>query len=158
MAKAIDIESLPTSSDADPAHAGWPEPFRSQLGSFVGRTLGEPFGLTAFGVELETLRPGGQSALRHWHTNSDEFVWIVAGELTLVTNDGEQRLQSGMCVGFKAGVADGHHLVNRSGADATFLVVGSRAAGDRVNYPDDDFQWLEQDGRWIAARKDGTPY
>lgn len=136
-----------------------PEPFASRLCTYEGRNLGDHFGLSAFGVRLETLRPGCESALRHWHTESDEFVYVLDGEPTLVTDDGESVLEPGMCVGFRAGSRNAHHLCNRSGQVARFLVVGSRAKHDSVVFPDDDFQWLQDEtGSWYAARKDGTRY
>lgn len=138
---------------------GLPEPFHSRLGPYIGHAVSDHFGLTRFGVSVETLPPGSQSALRHWHSESDEFVWVVAGELTLITDAGESLLSPGMCVGFKGGEPDAHHLVNRSDSPASFLVVGSRTAGDNVAYPDDDFMWLQQpDGRYVPAKADGTPY
>ena len=80
-------------------------------------------------------------------------------ELTLITDEGATTVKPGMCAGFKAGVENAHHLINRSQEEATFLVVGSRVRGDKAHYPDDDFQWLvEEDGSWHAARKDGTRY
>ncbi len=136
-----------------------PEPFSSTLGAYEGRSLGDHFGLTQFGAALEILEPGSQSALRHWHTRSDELVLMLEGELVLKTDDGETLLKPSMCVGFKAGTENGHHLVNRSEVAAKFLVVGTRIHGDRTHYPDDDFQWLvEEDGSWHAAQKDGTIY
>ena len=115
--------------------------------------------MTQFGAVLDVLQPNSQSALRHWHTKSDEFVLVLDGELTLITDEGETALRQGMCAGFKAGVTNAHHLVNRSKATAKFLVVGTRARGDEAHYPDDDFQWLvEKDGSWYAAKKDGTKY
>ncbi len=88
----------------------------------------------------------------------DEFVYIVSGELVLVTDGGEQLLTAGMCAGSVAGKADGHHLVNRSGADATYLEVGDRTPGDGATYPDDDIVAKAIDGGWQFTRKDGTPY
>jgi uncharacterized cupin superfamily protein len=102
------------------------------------------------------LAPGGWSSQRHWHSAEDEFVWVVEGELVLVTDDGEELLRPGDCVGFKAGVANGHHLQNRSGADAVILAIGSRnEATDVVDYPDIDLCWSNATG---DAHKDGTPY
>ena len=140
------------------SYNGFPEPFYSRLGPYVGRELGDAFKLQQFGVSLETLPPGSQSALRHWHTKNDEFVWMVAGELTLVTNDGETVLRPGMCVGFVAGAEDGLHLINRSASDAAFLVVGGRRQDDAVVYPDDDIAWVATESGYAAAHKDGTPY
>lgn len=123
------------------------------------RVLGDLFGLTNFGVNLTRLAPGGQSALRHAHGKQDEFVYILEGEPTLVTNAGETLLKPGMCAGFKAGTGDAHHLVNRSTKDVVFLEVGDRSAGDSVSYPDDDVVAVYgSDGKWKYSRKDGTPY
>lgn len=137
----------------------FPEPFLSTLGPYEGRALGDYFGLTHFGAAVDILPPNSPSALRHWHTKSDELVLMLEGELTLITDAGEMLLKPGMCAGFKANVDNGHHLVNRSNAPAKYLVVGSRITGDEAHYPDDDFQWAaDDDGSWYAARKDGTRY
>lgn len=128
-------------------------------GPYESRNLGDGFGLTQFGVMMETLRAGSRSSIRHWHSKSDEFVMVLEGELTLVSNEGETLLTSGMIAGFKAGVENAHHLINKSDADARFVVVGSRVSGDEVYYPHDDFRWaVNDDGTWFAAHKDGTPY
>ncbi|MEZ8401234.1 cupin domain-containing protein [Vibrio splendidus] len=137
----------------------FPEPFKSRLGQSECRSLGDSFGLTQFGVNLEVLEPNAQSALRHWHTRSDEFHYVLGGELCLVSDDGEQTLFAGMCIGFPARVENGHHLINRSSEQAKFIVIGSRVAKDEAHYPDDDFKWVvESSGEWIPSRKNGTPY
>ena len=136
----------------------YPEPFRSRMGEGTWRALGDAFGLTQFGFNLETLEPGAQSALRHWHTLSDEFVYMLEGELVVRVNEGEFPLQPGMCIGFKAGEANGHHLVNRSQRRAVFIVVGSRVPGDTGFYPDDDLAWFRTENGRMAVHKDGTPY
>lgn len=123
------------------------------------RPLGDLFGLTNFGVNLTRLAPGGQSALRHAHGKQDEFVYILEGEATLITDSGETLLKPGMCAGFKAGTGDAHHLLNRTGSNVLFLEVGDRSAGDSVRYPDDDVAAVfGPDGKWKYSRKDGTPY
>jgi len=152
------IPVLPSAAAAD-SFNGFPEPFYSRLGPYSSRELGDHFGLSAFGVSLQTLPAGSQSALRHWHSKSDEFVWMLEGTLVLVTDEGESLFTPGMSVGYKAGESNGHHLINRSEEDAVFLVVGSRAADDMVHYPDDDIQWVKSsDGKFVAARKDGSTY
>jgi uncharacterized cupin superfamily protein len=98
------------------------------------------------------------SALRHWHSHEDEFIYIVSGELMLVTRDGEQKLTPGMCAGFPAGKADGHCLVNRANQDAVYLEVGDRRPEDAVTYPDDDIAGRATPQGRRFARKDGTPY
>ena len=120
--------------------------------------LGDVVGLTQFGVNLTRLKPGAASAHRHWHETEDEFVYILEGEPTLVTDKGEMPLRPGMCAGFPAaGVA--HHLVNRTNRDVTYLEIGDRTPGDEGSYPNDDIQAvLGPDGKWIFAHKDGRPY
>jgi uncharacterized cupin superfamily protein len=136
----------------------YPEPFRSRMGDRAKRRLGEALGLTRFGVNLVTLGPGGQSALRHWHTLEDEFVYVLEGEVVLVTNGGEQTLTAGMCAGYPAGKRDAHHFVNRSSSPVRYLEIGNRVEGDNAFYPDDDLMWgFGEDGEY-AAHKDGSRY
>lgn len=103
------------------------------------RRLGRLVGLTQFGVNLVTLEPGSQSALRHWHAAEDEFIYVMEGEPTLLDDNGEHRLRVGSFAGFPAGHPNAHHLVNRSSDNASFLVVGARKPGaETIHYPDDD--------------------
>ena len=139
--------------------SNYPEPFFSRMGGRVKRPLGDLFGLSNFGVNLTTLVPGGESALRHAHTRQDEFIYILEGTPTLVTDAGETLLRPGMCAGFKAGTGDGHHLVNRGAADVRYLEIGDRSAGDEGSYPDDDIRAaLDSSGKWIFTHKDGRAY
>jgi uncharacterized cupin superfamily protein len=121
--------------------------------------LGDAAGLTAFGVNLVTLDPGVWSSQRHWHSHEDEFVWVLEGELVLVTDAGEQILRAGDCAGFKAGVRDGHHLQNRSARLARFLVVGNRDDADHGEYSDIDMRFLpgRVSGPGGYTRKNGEP-
>jgi uncharacterized cupin superfamily protein len=100
---------------------GYPHPYAEPLRGREKRALGDPLGLTQFGVNLVTLPPGNWSSQRHWHANEDEFVYIVEGEVTLVTDAGETILGPGMTAGFPAGGADGHHLINRSDKPVVYL-------------------------------------
>ena len=137
----------------------YPEPFASRMADREKRPLGDLFGLTNFGVNLTRLAPGAVSALRHAHSRQDEFVYVLAGQPTLVTDAGDLPLQPGMCAGFKAGTGHGHHLVNRTDSEVLFLEIGDRSAGDTVSYPDDDIQAVfGADGKWQFIHKDGTPY
>lgn len=138
--------------------SNYPQPFAALMNARVKRALGDAFGLSSFGVNLTRIAPGGMSALRHAHTVQDEFVYILEGTPTLVTDAGETLLQPGWCAGFKGGSGDGHHLVNRSQADVLYLEVGDRLPGDAASYPDDDLQALQVDGQWRFLHKDGSPY
>lgn len=152
---AIDADAVPP---ARPTRV-YPEPYRSQVAGRVRRALGDAFGLTRFGVNLTRLPPGGMSALRHAHAREDEFIYILDGEPTLVTNAGETALRPGMCAGFPAGSGDAHHLINRTGAEVVYIEIGDRDAGDTVDYPDVDMgRAIAPDGRRIFVRRDGTPY
>ena len=150
----VHVDSLPAESGG-----GYPEPLQSRMGQCAWKRLGDPFGLTQFGLSLETLQPGGQSALRHWHTLCDEFLYLLEGEVVLRTNAGETTLTPGMCAGFKAGTGDAHHLVNRTAEDVIYLEIGDRTPNDAASYPDDDLQAeFVAAGQWRFMHKDGTPY
>lgn len=137
----------------------YPEPFASRMAGRQKRALGDHFGLRNFGVNLTRLAPGGVSALKHTHSAQDEFVYIVQGRATLVTDRGEAELVPGMCAGFRAGSGDAHQLVNRGAEEVLYLEVGDRSPGDAVFYPDDDIQ-MQPDaaGQRRFIHKDGRPY
>lgn len=141
-----------------PFRTAFPEAFRGRIGKRDKRPLGEPFGLMNFGVNLTRIPPGGESALRHAHARQDEFVYILEGRPTLVTDAGRTPLAPGMCAGFAAGTGDAHQLVNETAEDVVYLEVGDRSPGDGVTYPDDDLALTFIDGEPRYARKDGTPY
>lgn len=138
--------------------SGYPEPFRSRVLPREKRALGDALGLTRFGVNLTTLAPGKESSMRHWHTHEEELVYVLEGELTLVTNAGEQLLTPGSCAGFAAGSGDGHQLVNRGRVPAVYLEIGSRDDADTAHYPDVDLVWNAPGLPGRYSRKDGTPY
>ncbi len=136
----------------------YPEPFLSRMGGRAKRPLGDLFGLKNFGVNLTTLKPGGESALLHRHSRQDVFVYILRGEPTLVTDEGEVALSPGMCAGFPAGGV-AHQLVNRTTSDVVYLEIGDRAPGDEGSYPVDDLTAsLDAAGKWVYAHKDGRLY
>lgn len=150
--KAADAPLRATSSS-------YPEKFRVRVAGREKRPLGDLFGLASFGVNLTRLKPGAESALRHAHAKQDEFVYILEGRPTLVTDAGEAELEPGMCAGFRAGTGDAHHLINRSQEDVVYLEIGDRTPGETATYPDDDLQVMQNaDGKWRYLRKDGTPY
>lgn len=136
----------------------YPEPFASRMAGRIKRPLGDIFGLRNFGVNLTWLAPGAASSLHHRHSRQDEFIYVLEGEPTLFTDLGETLLRPGMVAGFCAS-GTAHHLENRSDHDCVYLEIGDRSQGDEVVYPNDDIQAvMGKDGRWLFARKDGTPY
>jgi uncharacterized cupin superfamily protein len=147
----IDISTAPKTEGSD-----YPTPFDVPCQERVRHALGKAANLTQFGVNLTYLAPGAWSSQRHWHSAEDELVWILEGELVLVTNEREQILQAGDCAGFKAGVPNGHHLQNRSDRTAVILEIGScHPETDVSTYPDIDLLWSKANG---DTHKDGTPY
>lgn len=138
---------------------GYPAPFDADCAGRERRRLGNAFALTQFGVNLLRLPPGQWSSQRHWHHREDELIYVLEGEVVLVTDAGEQVLGPGMVAGFKAGVPDGHHLVNRSDKDAIVLEVGTRMPGEEADYSDIDMLVrLDDKGEERYVHKDGTPY
>jgi uncharacterized cupin superfamily protein len=153
--------------DKAPSFSGskYPKPYDEPCQGRAGVRLGIAGGLTQFGVNLVTLPPGAWSSQRHWHEKEDEFAYVISGELALIEDGGEVTLRPGDCAAWKAGVRDGHHLINRSASQpATFLVVGTRDSTDWGEYPDIDLKF--NPARYEPAagagasysHKDGTPY
>ncbi|MEO7729310.1 MAG: cupin domain-containing protein [Burkholderiales bacterium] len=152
------LPAIDPASVAATQGSNYPAQFKPCVAGRSKQRLGAALGLKNFGVNLTTIKPGSASALRHWHIKQDEFVYIVSGDLVLVTDAGEQLLSAGMCAGFPAGKPDGHHLVNRSAQDAVYLEVGDRTPGDGASYPDDDLVASAVEGGWKFTRRDGSPY
>jgi len=149
----IDIDTAPERNGS-----AYPAPFDQPCRNRRRRRLGNAVGLSQFGVNLLTLEPGTWSSQRHWHAAEDEFVFVVSGEVVLIEDEGETVLRTGDCAGFRMGVANGHHLVNRSDQPAVVLEVGGRNPDeDAVDYPDIDLM-IPGKGDLSYRRKDGTPY
>ena len=138
--------------------SGYPAPFRDLVRGRHSKALGDAGGLTQFGVKLVRLEPGAASSQRHWHEAEDEFVYMLDGELALVESNGETRMLPGDAAAFPAGVANGHHLVNRTDRDATFLVVGTRASRERCHYPDLDLMFVADDVGERYTHRSGDAY
>ena len=153
VSPAFDPKDLPEQSTT-----GYPEPYKSRVAGRHRRRLGDAAGLKNFGVNLTRLDPGAESSMRHWHTKQDEFIYVIAGEVTLVTDAGRQTLAPGMAAGFPAGKADGHHLVNETDKPVVYLEVGDRTPGDGASYSEADMAARMIDGKWVFTHKDGSPY
>ncbi|MGC2032880.1 MAG: cupin domain-containing protein [Steroidobacteraceae bacterium] len=152
MPKRINVDAVPVVKGSR-----YPPPFDAPCAARSRQRLGDAADLSDFGVNLLRLAPGAWSSQRHWHSAEDEFIYVLDGEVVLVTEAGEEILRAGDCAGFKAGVPDGHHLLNRAAREAVVLEVGSRKiAEDEGEYPDIDLRFLK--GRAGFARKDGTAY
>ena len=152
MSKKIDIDKTRVRKGSS-----YPAPYDEPCRGRLRHLLGDAAGLTQFGVNLLRLPPGSWSSQRHWHTAEDELAYILEGEVVLVTDSGEETLRAGDCAGFQAGVADGHHLQNRSNREALVLEIGTRKRQeDKVFYPDIDLIAAEGDKGYTHS--DGTPY
>ena len=149
--KKLDLSAIPFQEGSS-----YPAPFDAPCNAQRTQRLARSAGLTQFGVNLTVIEPGAWSSQRHWHSHEDEFVMVVEGELTLVTDAGEEVLRAGDCAAFRHGEPDGHHLVNRTQRPAKVLEVGTSFAQDRCTYPDIDMV-AEPEGRGYCHR-DGTPY
>ena len=136
----------------------YPDPFKKGYEGRLKRALTGPLGLTQFGVNVTTLEPGSCSSERHWHAREDECIYILSGEVVLVTDEGERVLKPGMAAGFAAGNPNGHQFVNRSGAPATFLEIGTRSSDDVATYPDVDMNLVKTANVARIYHKNGEPY
>ncbi|HVV32563.1 MAG TPA: cupin domain-containing protein [Vitreimonas sp.] len=146
----IDIGSAPQRTGS-----GYPKPYDAPCAARQRTQLGDAGGLQDFGVNLLRLPPGVWSSQRHWHDREDEFVYVLAGEVTLIEDGGETVLRAGDCAAFAKGAANGHHLVNKSAAEAVVLEVGTRTEDDVTTYPDIDMKYDPVAGGYV--RKNGAP-
>jgi len=142
---ALPVDDLPVRTGS-----GYPSPHDVPCRQRRRRALGDAFGLSQFGVNLLELPPGAWSSQRHWHERQDEFIYVLEGEVTLVTNEGDTVLKPGMVAGFRAGEANGHHLTNRSNAVARVLEMGTRTAEETAHYPDIGMMYREGEGYLTA--------
>ena len=149
----IDIASITPEKGSS-----YPEPYREMAAQKTWLELGKAAGLTQFGASLMTIEPGSISSQRHWHEGEDEFLMMLSGELVLVEEDSETIMRAGDVAGFKAGVANGHHMVNRSNDEAKFLVVGTSATIDTCHYPDIDLRFEADENGQRFVTKAGVPY
>ncbi len=149
----IDIAKLPADT-----RTGYPPPFDRVVVGRERKRLGNAAGLDQFGVNLTTLKPGAASALRHWHEQEDELVFILEGEAVLIEDGGETVLKPGDAAGFKANSPNGHHLVNKSERDVVYLEVGARSKYERAHYPDVDLMVVRDDTGMRYTHKNGEPY
>ncbi|NNF23200.1 MAG: cupin domain-containing protein [Rhodobacteraceae bacterium] len=137
---------------------GYPPPFDDGPDRYAAYQLTDVAGLTQFGASLEILHPGGMSSQRHWHEEEDEVLFVLSGEVVLVESDGRHVLRAGDAAGWKAAEPNAHHVINRSDADASYLIVGTRAQHDKVHYPDIDLEYVRDASGRRFTHKDGTPY
>ncbi|MBY9067783.1 cupin domain-containing protein [Hyphomonas sp. WL0036] len=152
----IDISTVPEGKGTR-----YPAPYGEPCRDRHWRALGNAAGLTQFGVNLLTLDPGVWSSQRHWHTHEDEFVWVLEGEVVMVTDEGRELMRAGDCAGFPAGSRNGHHFINESDAPAKLLIAGSRDDKDACGYSDIDMHLHPSrysDASPNYTRKDGTPF
>ncbi len=149
----IDIDTVPIDT-----YSGYPDPYRQAVIGRERKRLGNAAGLDQFGVNLSRLKPGAASSQRHWHAHEDEFIYVLEGELVLVENESETVLRPGDAAGWKAGVANGHCLINRTARDAVYLEIGTRAPRERAEYPDIDMVAMRDGKSQRYLHKSGAPY
>jgi uncharacterized cupin superfamily protein len=149
--KKMDLASIPVETGSN-----YPYPFNLPCSKQSCQRLARHGGLSLFGVNLTVIEPGGWSSQRHWHSHEDEFIWVVEGELTLVTDSGEELLRAGDCAAFRRGAEDGHHLINKSARPARVLEIGNSDTQDRCVYSDIDM--VAGPGSQGYRHRDGTPY
>jgi uncharacterized cupin superfamily protein len=149
----IDIAAVPLDTVSN-----YPAPYRQAVVGRERRRLGNVVGLTQFGVNLTRLKPGAASSQRHWHAEEDELIYMLEGEAVLCEDGGETMLRPGDCAAWKAGVPNGHRLVNRGTRDVVYLEVGTRSPRERVEYPDIDMRVVRDEHGSCYVHKSGEPY
>ena len=149
----VDIAKVPVRSGSF-----YPAEFQAEHKGRHKQALGDVVGLTQFGVNISRIEPGASTALRHWHEQEDEFIYMLEGELVLIENDGETVLKPGDAAGFKADSGNGHQLVNRTPRDAVYLEIGTRSMNERVDYADVDMLMIRDDKGARYTHKNGDPY
>jgi uncharacterized cupin superfamily protein len=147
----IDIVAVPERKGT-----AYPAPFDAPCADRIRQRLGDAGGLTDVGVNLMRLPPGNWSSQRHWHSEEDELVYVLEGELVLIEDGGETVLRAGDCAAFPKNSGNGHHMINRSASTAVYLEVGTRSPTDVITCSDIDMMSPSADGRFL--HKDGTPY
>ena len=156
--KPLNLPALDPGTVPERTGSRYPAAFQGAETKRIKQALGDAVGLTHYGVNLVRMPPGSWSSIRHWHANEDEFIYLLEGELVLVTDGGEQVLGPGSAAGFPAGKADGHHLVNKGTAPATYLEIGDRRREDVCTYPDIDLHLAPTPDGHVFTDKKGEPY
>jgi len=137
----------------------YPAIFAGQVAGRTKRKLGDVFGLQGFGVNLTVLAPGSVSALRHYHLEQDEFIYILEGNPSLQLGDEQLLMNPGECFGFRAGETIAHQLRNDSDQDVIYLEIGDRVPGDSAEFPNDDIKaTFSADRSWKFTHKDERDY
>jgi uncharacterized cupin superfamily protein len=149
----VDIAKVPVKSGTF-----YPAEFQAECAGRHKQAIGDAVGLTQFGVNITRVKPGSATALRHWHEQEDEFIYVLEGELVLAENGGEVTLKPGDAAGFKSGSGNAHRLINRTDRDAVYFEVGTRAKSERVHYPDVDLVMERDEKGRRYLHRDGKPY
>ena len=136
----------------------YPDVMAKEIQGRSNIALGNVFGLTQFGANITTLKPGAWSSHRHAHAEEDELLVALEGEMVLVDNHGRHPFRSGMVAGFKAGDGNAHQVINETDKPAKFLVIGTRSATEFVVYADVDMKAVKTAGNFVVTRKDGSSF
>ncbi len=138
--------------------SGYPEHYAKAVKGRSNVALGNPFGLTQFGVNITTLEPGAWSSQRHWHLNEDELVVALEGDMVIVDENGRHPFKQGQCMGWKANTPNAHCIVNESVKSVKFLIVGTRVETEEAHYPDIDMHYRRDEKGPRFHRKDGSSF
>ena len=145
----VELESVEPSNGT-----GYPAPFHEQVEGRWWKRIAPLAGLTEMGASHVVLEPGAWSSQRHWHDDEDELVVMLTGTAVLIEDDGETEVKAGDVLAWRKGVRNGHHLVNRSNAQCSFIAISAGPDGSG-GYSDIDMMWTA-DGRF--RRRDGSEY
>jgi uncharacterized cupin superfamily protein len=128
----------------------------AELGPFECLRYSDAGGIAQFGAYVETLAPGSRSSVRHWHEQCDEMLYVLTGEATVIEDDGPHALHPGDAACWPAGTPNAHHVVNRSSAPCSYVIVGTRVREDVCHYPDEGKILYTERDRWRLVDREGA--
>ncbi len=145
----LDLDSIEQTN-----RTGYPAPFDAQVQGRWYRRLAPAGGLTEMGASHVVLKPGAWSSQRHWHDDEDELVVMLTGEAVLVEDKARTLLRPGDICAWPKGATDGHHLINESGSDCSFVAISAGNPDGTGGYSDIDMRFTGEG----YFRRDGSAY
>jgi len=117
----LDLDAIPQTNAT-----GYPAPFNAPVSGRRYRRLAPACGLEHLRASHVVLEPGAWSSQRHWHTDLDELLVMLAGEAVLVEDDGETAVCPGDILASRKGLSV---EVNNTDAEGRLVLADALALG-----------------------------